>query len=293
MDPSSLVQGLVAGCIYALTGLTLNVIYRPTNVFNFSQGALVMIGAMLFAWLVAGGRMSWYLAAMLAVGAVGLISLLIWLVAISPIIRRPSGHGAGWIISTLAVTLILEDAVGKLVGPDPRIVPPPPPMTMQFHQILGTDVSSYQAAVVVVMLLTVAAMGWFYSRRTGAAILAIAEDRDAAMLRGIDPGQLGLLSCVVGGAMAGFVGILAAPMMYASVSLGPILLIRGFEAVAIGGTGSVRGVVLGGCILGIFEAIGSSLMSPGYQSAATFALLLLILLVRPQGLFGTTTARVI
>lgn len=93
--------------------------------------------------------------------------------------------------------------------------------------------------------------------------------------------------------MAGFVGILAAPMMYASVSLGPILLIRGFEAVAIGGTGSVRGVVLGGCILGIFEAIGSSLMSPGYQSAATFALLLLILLVRPQGLFGTTTARVI
>ena len=293
MDPSSLVQGLVAGCIYALTGLTLNVIYRPTNVFNFSQGALVMIGAMLFAWLVAGGRMSWYLAAMLAVGAVGLISLVIWLVAISPILRRPSGHGAGWIISTLAVTLILEDAVGKLVGPDPRIVPPPPPMTMQFHQILGTDVSSYQAMVVVVMLLTVATMGWFYSRRTGAAILAIAEDRDAAMLRGIDPGRLGLLSCVVGGAMAGFVGILAAPMMYASVSLGPILLIRGFEAVAIGGTGSVRGVVLGGCILGIFEAIGSSLMSPGYQSAATFALLLLILLVRPQGLFGTTTARVI
>ena len=293
MDPSSLVQGLVAGCIYALTGLTLNVIYRPTNVFNFSQGALVMIGAMLFAWLVAGGRMSWYLAAMLAVGAVGLISLVIWLVAISPILRRPSGHGAGWIISTLAVTLILEDAVGKLVGPDPRIVPPPPPMTMQFHQILGTDVSSYQAMVVVVMLLTVATMGWFYSRRTGAAILAIAEDRDAAMLRGIDPGRLGLLSCVVGGAMAGFVGILAAPMMYASVSLGPILLIRGFEAVAIGGTGSVRGVVLGGCILGVFEAIGSSLMSPGYQSAATFALLLLILLVRPQGLFGTTTARVI
>ena len=293
MDPSSLVQGLVAGCIYALTGLTLNVIYRPTNVFNFSQGALVMIGAMLFAWLVAGGRMSWYLAAMLAVGAVGLISLVIWLVAISPILRRPSGHGAGWIISTLAVTLILEDAVGKLVGPDPRIVPPPPPMTMQFHQILGTDVSSYQAMVVVVMLLTVATMGWFYSRRTGAAILAIAEDRDAAMLRGIDPGRLGLLSCVVGGAMAGFVGILAAPMMYASVSLGPMLLIRGFEAVAIGGTGSVRGVVLGGCILGVFEAIGSSLMSPGYQSAATFALLLLILLVRPQGLFGTTTARVI
>ena len=293
MDPSSLVQGLVAGCIYALTGLTLNIIYRPTNVFNFAQGALVMIGAMIFAWLVAGGRMSWYLAALIAVGCVGLISLAIWLVAISPIIRRPTGHGAGWIISTLAVTMILEDAVGKLVGPDPRMVPPPPPMSMNFHRILGADVSSYQVTIVGVMLLAIIAMGWFYAQRTGAAILAIAEDRDAAMLRGIDPGRLGLLSCIVGGAMAGFVGILAAPMMYASVSLGPTLLIRGFEAVAIGGTGSVRGAVVGGCILGIFEAVGGSLMSPGYQSAATFALLLLILLVRPQGLFGTTRARVI
>ena len=112
MDSSSLVQGLVAGCIYALTGLTLNVIYRPTNVFNFAQGALVMIGAMICAALIAGGRVPWFAAALLAVIAVSLISLVIWLVAISPIIKRPSGHGAGWVISTLAVTLILEDAVG-------------------------------------------------------------------------------------------------------------------------------------------------------------------------------------
>lgn len=293
MDSSSLVQGLVAGCIYALTGLTLTVVYRPTNVFNFAQGALVMIGAMICAAVVAGGKLPWFVGALAAVAVVGLISLVIWLVAISPIIKRPAGHGAGWIISTLAVTLILEDAVGKLVGPDPRMVPPPPPTSMEFHRVFGTDINTYQIAILVGTALMIAAMGWFYSRRTGTAILAIAEDRDAALLRGIDPGRLGLLSCVVGGALAGFTGILAAPMMYASVSLGPILLIRGFEAVAIGGIGSVRGTVLGGCLLGVFEAISASLMSPGYQSAATFVLVLIVLLIRPQGLFGSTKTRVI
>lgn len=292
MDPSSLLQGLVAGCIYALAGLSLNVVYRPTNVFNFSQGALVMIGAMICTALVAGNRFPWYVAALVAVAAVCLLSVLLYSVAIAPIIKRPTGHGAGWIISTLAVTLILEDGVGKLAGADPRLVPPPP-TSLDFHRWMGMDINSYQITIMLGTVLMIAVMGWFYSRRTGKAILVIAEDRDAALLRGIDPGRLGLLSCVVGGAMAGFTGILAASMMYASVALGPTLLIMGFQSVAIGGVGSVRGTVIGGCILGLFEAVGASLMSPGYQGAATFALVLLILLVRPQGLFGTTTSRVI
>lgn len=293
MDPSSIVQGLVAGCIYALTGLTLNVIYRPTNVFNFAQGALVMIGAMLCAALLARTGLPWYAAAGISVATVALLSLGVWLVAISPMLRKASGHGAGWIISTLAVTLILEDAVGKLVGPDPQKVPPPPPTSLEFHRLFGADVNTYQAVLLGGTALVIAATGWFYAQRAGKAICAIAEDRDAALLRGIDPARLGLLSCLASGALAGFTGILAAPMMYASVGLGPVLLIRGFEAVAIGGVGSVRGVVLGGCILGLFEALGSAVMNPGLQSVATFALVLSILLVRPQGLFGTTTARVI
>ncbi len=293
MDPTFLLQGLVAGCIYALTGLTLTVVYRPTNVFNFAQGALVMIGAMICAALVSNGILSWYAAALVAIGAVAVISIVLYLVAIAPIIKRPSGHGAGWIISTLAVTLILEDAMGKLVGPDPRMVPPPPPASMDVMKLGSFEFNSYQITIIVITALLIGTMGWFYNRRTGKAIIAIAEDRDAALLRGIEPAKLGLLSCVVGGALAAFTGILAAPMMYASVALGPTLLIKGFEAVAMGGIGSVRGVVAGGCLLGLFEAITGSFMSPGYQSAATFALVLVILLIKPQGLFGTTTARVI
>jgi branched-chain amino acid transport system permease protein len=82
-------------------------------------------------------------------------------------------------------------------------------------------------------------------------------------------------------------------MLYASVALSPLLVIKGFEAVAVGGVGSMRGAVLAGCLLGIVEAVSGALLAPGYQHAATFVVVLAILLVKPAGLIGTTTARVV
>ncbi|MDB5816677.1 MAG: hypothetical protein JWQ11_317 [Rhizobacter sp.] len=292
MDLSLLVQGLVAGCIYALAGISLNILYRPTNTFNFAQGSLLMIGAMVCAALLSTGKLSWYEAAVAAMALVALIALIEYAVAIAPVVKR-AGHGAGWIISTLAVSLILDDAVGKWFGPDPLLVKPPPPSSTEMHVFGALEISSYQLTVFAATALVVAATAWFYSQRTGKAIIAIAEDRDAALLRGIDPGRLAMLSFVVSGLLAAAAGILAAPMMYASPALGPLLLIRGFEAVAIGGVGSNRGALIAGCLLGVAEVVGGSLLSPGYQSATTFVLMLAILLIRPQGLFGNTQMRTI
>ena len=97
----------------------------------------------------------------------------------------------------------------------------------------------------------------------------------------------------VGGAVAAVIGILAAPMLYASTALGPTLLIKGFEAVAVGGVGSIRGAMIAGCLLGVIEAIGGALLSPGYQNAVTFVVVLGILLLRPNGLVGSTSARAV
>jgi branched-chain amino acid transport system permease protein len=191
------------------------------------------------------------------------------------------------------VSLILQDLAGKLFGPDPRPVPPPPPITTEFHPIGPLEVSGYQVMVVLFTAVMVAATGYFYTRRTGKAVNAVAEDREAALLRGIDPNRLSWLSFVVGGVVTGIIGILAAPMLYASVALSPLLVIKGFEAVAVGGVGSMRGAVLAGCLLGIVEAVSGALLAPGYQHAATFVVVLAILLVKPAGLIGTTTARVV
>jgi branched-chain amino acid transport system permease protein len=291
MDPSVVLHGLVAGCLYALAGISLNILYRPTNTFNFAQGDLIMIGAMFCAALLGVSHLPWYLAALLTIALVAVLSLAEYFVAIAPMIRRR--HGVGWIISTLSVSLILQDAVGKLFGPDPRMVRPPPPITTELHQVGPLEISGYQVLVLVFTGLIVALTGWFYTRRTGRAVNAIAEDREAALLRGIDPNRLAWLSFVVGGISAGVIGILAAPMLYASIGLGPLLLIKGFEAVAVGGVGSIRGALIAGCVLGVVEAISGALFTPGYQNAATFVVVLTILLLRPSGLIGTTTTRVV
>ncbi|MEN9317279.1 MAG: hypothetical protein RIS35_3672 [Pseudomonadota bacterium] len=291
MDPSVILHGLVAGCLYALAGISLNILYRPTNTFNFAQGDLIMIGAMVCAALLGTTNLPWYLCALLSILLTTCLAYLTYHVAIAPMIKRR--HGVGWIISTLSVSLILQDLAGKLFGPDPRPVPPPPPITTEFHQVGPLEVSGYQVMVILFTAAMVAATGYFYTRRTGKAVNAVAEDREAALLRGIDPNRLSWLSFAVGGVVAGIIGILAAPMLYASVALSPLLVIKGFEAVAVGGVGSMRGAVIAGCLLGIVEAVSGALLSPGYQHAATFVVVLGILLVRPAGLVGSTTARVV
>jgi branched-chain amino acid transport system permease protein len=291
MDLSVVVHGLIAGCLYALAGISLNILYRPTNTFNFAQGDLIMIGAMVCAALLGVSRLPWYLAALLSIALVAAISWAEYFIAVAPMIRRR--HGVGWIISTLSVSLILQDLVGKLFGPDPRIVKPPPPITTEFHSFGPLEISGYQVLVVVFTALIVITTGWFYTRRTGRAVIAVAEDSEAALLRGIDPNRLSWLSFLVGGIMAAVIGILAAPMLYASSALGPQLLLKGFEAVAVGGVGSNRGAVIAGCVLGIVEAVSGALLTPGYQNAATFVVVLAILLLRPSGLIGSSNARMV
>jgi branched-chain amino acid transport system permease protein len=118
------------------------------------------------------------------------------------------------------------------------------------------------------------------------AISAIAEDRQGAVLRGIDPVLLTRVSWFAGGALAALAGVLAGPIMYASVSLGPSLLITGFAAVAIGGVGDNRGAMAGGYLLALVEGLTAARIAADLTDVATFVVLLVVLLVKPTGLFG-------
>ena len=155
------------------------------------------------------------------------------------------------------------------------------------------QVSSYQVFLIVFVLLLVAAAESFYRTRQGKAILAISEDREASLLRGIDPQRLASLSFVLGGVVAACAGILAGPILFASIGMGATMLIKGFEVAALGGIGHNRGAIVGGYLLGFVEILASTTLSPGYQDAASFATVLLILLLRPQGVFGRNTLRAV
>jgi branched-chain amino acid transport system permease protein len=292
MDLDIVVRGITAGSLYALVAVGFNILYRPTNVFNFAQGDLVMLGAMIAASLLGQFGLSWYVAAALAMLAVAAIALLEERIAVAPVLRR-SASGSSWVITTLAVSLIITNLVGHVWGPDPLSLKPPPLLSTETFEVLGAQLSTYHVALVAIAALLVLGIERFYRTTAGKAVLAVAEDRDAALLRGIDPERLSRWSFVIGGALAALTGVLAAPLLYASTGLGPSLLLKGFEAAAVGGIGNNRGALIAGYILGLAEAAGAALLSPGYQETVTFTLVLTLLLLRPQGLFGRAEARTV
>lgn len=292
MDLDLLVGGLTAGSLYALVAMGFNILYRPTNVFNFAQGDLVMLGAMLGATVMTVLGLPWFVGAILAMLAVAVLAFVEERIAVAPVLNR-SATGHGWVITTLAVSMIFANLVGLAWGPDPIAVKPPAPLSTETFDLLGANVSSYQIAIVVVTLALILGVEAFYGTRAGKAVLAVAEDRDAALLRGINPNRLSSWSFFLGGAVAALTGVLAAPLLYASTGLGPSLLLKGFAAAAVGGIGNNRGALLAGYIIGIVEALAAAVLSPGYQLAATFAVMLVILLIRPHGLFGRAEARAV
>jgi branched-chain amino acid transport system permease protein len=195
------------------------------------------------------------------------------------------------VITTLAFSLLIAEAAGRLWTDQPSTVAPPWPLSLDVNDVAGVRFSSYQVAVVAVAVAAVLLLGLLDRSRLGTALRAVAADRDGARLRGIDPRALTRRSFLLGGALAGLTGVLAAPLLLASVTMGLGLLIKGFAALAVGGIGDNRGVLVAGWVLGTVEAAGAAYASPGSQSVVLFAAMLLILLVRPNGLRGLAVQR--
>src|SRR5438876_5173269 len=203
-----IVSGLTAGSLYCLVAVGFNILYRPTKVFNFAQGDLVMVGSMASALLMTQLHWPWVPAFAAAVAVVALLALLEERVAVAPVLRRSAG-GTAWIITTLAVAMIMSNIVGKVWGSDPIVVNAPAPLSNDVLPFGGVSISSYQIALIVLTIALVAVVELLYGSLWGKAAMAVAEDRDAAFLRGIDPAAISRWSFALGGAFAALTGALA------------------------------------------------------------------------------------
>jgi branched-chain amino acid transport system permease protein len=287
-----IVSGLTAGRLYCLVAVGFNILYRPPKVFNFAQGDLVMVGSVGSALLMAQLHWPWVAAFAAAIAAVALLAVIEERVAVAPVLRRGTG-GTAWIITTLAVAMIMTNLVGMIWGADPIVVSAPAPLSTDVLPLDGVAVSSYQIALVVLTVVLVAVVEMLYGSLWGKAAMAVAEDREAALLRGIEPASISRWSFALGGAFAALTGALASPVLSASTALGGMLLLKGFAAAAIGGLGSNRGALLAGYAIGLAEAASALLLSPGYHNAVMLVLVLAILLVRPGGIFSSLEARTV
>lgn len=275
------VSGLANGALYAFVGLGFSLISRSTGIINFAQGDFAMLGAVLTGALVAADA-PLILAVPLAVLVCGLVSGGLHVLMLQ---RAERANMAQLIIMTIGFAILIQGAVTWVWGSDPITVPAftgSAPLNLFGVTILP------QQLWLVGMLALVTVLMWFFFHRTvlGLALRAGASNSLGAAFVGINHKRLGAYSFVAGGLLGGLGGAVWAPIAFAQVDIGIALGLKGFTAAALGGFGTTFGPIAGGLIFGLVESLAAGLVSSAYTDAISFGLLLVVLIVRPQGLLG-------
>lgn len=284
-------SGLGIGSVYALVALGFSFIVKTTNSFNFAQGTLVPIGSLLsytafMIWGLPAG-----FTALFVVIVVGVLGGATERIAVFPLVRR-GDPPLLWLMSTLGVSIILTGIATPIWGSVPLGVTPYFGQKVMWFGKTYVE-SSYVVALVAALLVAGALTVVEQRTRWGRLMRAVADNRDAVRLAGVNVLKYSLVSYSLGGALAGFAGFVIAPVTYATPSGGFTFTILGFAAMAIGGFGNHWGALVGGWIVGLVQSVGGLLVGLQYQSILVFAVLLATLLIRPAGLFATRSVRVV
>jgi branched-chain amino acid transport system permease protein len=244
-------------------------------------GALV--GLSLVGTIHGGPHMSYWLMIPLVMVFGALQGVLVEWVGVRPAIRIKSEFG--WIMSTIALAIIFKNIAENVWSKD--VLPFPSPLSAQPIHILGANVQPMQLAVIVGALLIMAAVEIFNRKSIyGKAVVATSNDRDAAGLMGINTRMVITFSYALSSCTAALAGVLVAPLTLTSANMGASLGLKAFAVAIIGGLTSGVGAIVGGIILGIAETAAGFYISTGYKDVPGLVLLLLVLAVKPSGLFG-------
>lgn len=274
-----ILSGLALGAVYALVAIGYNIVFLSQKTFNFAQASLLMLGAFLAYIGIAVLHLPWWLVALGSAVIIGAVAALEEVVAI-----RPVKDSHNLLVTTLGASIIMEGVAQFIWGGEPHAVP--------FFggngvvEFLGGRVYPVEIALVVVVVALVAGWMWFSKRSViGIALLGMSEDREAAQLRGVNVRRFAFWAFVLTGVLAGALGVLVGPKTYAVATLGASLAIKGFVVLAIGGFGSMGGVLVGALIVGLVESLASRYIGPDFANISVFVILIVILMIKPTGLF--------
>ena len=280
---SALITGLGLGSMYGLLALGYHVTYAVSSTVNFAQGSTMMLGAVLaFTFGVTLGWPMW-MAVLLALVLCAAWGVLVERIAVRPFVSRGSDS---WLMATVALGIILENVVLFTFGKDPRGMPPSV-LTSEAVSIAGVRIQLLQIMIPIVGLGLAFGLHHVSTRtKYGKALLAVVQNREAARLMGINVGVAIMAAFAVSGLFAGVAGVLIAPLFIISSSMGTLFGIKAFAVAILGGISSPWGVVAAGLIYGLAEALVTALLGSTYTQIVTFSLVILVLAIRPSGLFG-------
>lgn len=283
-------SGLTLGSIYALVAVQLTLSYLPSGVFNFAQGAIAIAGTYLAYELLAKAGMA-LIPALVVNMLIGMaIGMACELIAVRPLRMLGGGLQQNELVTTIGVSTIIIGLLGIKWGYQPLTVPfHGPSNPVHFLGIIAQPVSIALLGAAVVF-----AFGlhfWFHGSRWGRACLAVAEDRPAATLRGINVNLLSLGGFAAAGGLGTICGFVVGPITYAIPTLANTLVLGAFVAIALSGQASFLGNLFGGLLVGVVSAFATRYIGADYSNLSILALLLVTLLVRPTGLGAVGGAR--
>jgi branched-chain amino acid transport system permease protein len=281
-----LVTGVTLGSIYSLIALGYVTIYRTSRVVNMAQGAFVMFGALFTYSFLSELGLPYWLAAILGIVGVVIVSLGMYLLVLRPLIKISL---VSIILATIALSILFENLALLRWGGYGKGLP----AFTGDGAIFVNGVAVFRQSLWVIGLMVVALIALFALNRftrTGKQMTATANDPEAAALSGIHTGRMILLAFAISAAIGALGGIAITPINVTSYLSGGIFALSGFVAAVLGGWGSSSGAVVGGLALGIIQSLATGFVPAGYQDAIAFAILILVLYFRPSGLLGVRSA---
>jgi branched-chain amino acid transport system permease protein len=279
---SALISGLGLGSMYGLLALGFYITYSVSSTVNFAQGSSMMLGA-VFAYTFAV-TLGWPMvpAAALALGLCALYGVIVELVAVRPFTRRGSN---AWLMATVALGIVADNTVLFTFGKEPRGFVMPWATTSV--PMAGLNVSLLQILIPVVGLGLAATLHLVSTRsRSGKAMLAVVQNRDAARLMGINVPLAVSAAYAASTAFAGAAGILIAPLFNVHSDMGTLFGLKAFAVAILGGITSAWGVMLAGLVFGVAESMITAFLGSAYTQILTFTLVIAALAIMPNGLFG-------
>ncbi|HYB74112.1 MAG TPA: branched-chain amino acid ABC transporter permease [Candidatus Sulfotelmatobacter sp.] len=277
-----IVNGLVQGALYALVAVGLTLVYGILEVINFAHGELYMLGAFALYLLFAWAHLPYGPALLLTVLALAGVGHLLARATMVPHLRRPF---ESTVLATLAASIILQNGARVAFTATPRQANPP--LEDVVVRLGDVVVTGQRLLALGAALLAFAALHLFIRRtRAGKAMRAAAQSKDACAMVGIDVGRVAARAVALGGGLCGLAGAVVAPLYDIFPGIGTMAVFKSFAVVIMGGLGNVPGAMAAAALLGVGESLAGGYVSTTAKDAFGFTLMILVLLVRPQGLFG-------
>lgn len=283
---SLLLAGVSVGAVYALIALGLNLTFWTTKTLNFGQGSLMMLCAMLTVFLSSQG-IAIALAVLGSLAVVAALGMFVERWTVRPALGA-GGGSMGWVVSTLGFGIFLQGMAAKYFGSQAMAFPDVVFTAQDFVILFGQHVSAQYLVVLAVSVALILALELFVRRTVwGRAVHAVSLDPELALVQGIPVRRLVLISFMLSSVLAGVAGVLIAQIGgTVDPAFGFDLVLLGFVAAVLGGMGSSLGALAGGLVVGVISKLVGGYVSTAAEHGIAFALLMVALAVRPQGLFG-------